>query len=338
MEKGKDSSSKFSYEIEVPGLATELQPIAKQDIRKLIEPIKAIALKRGLPFLLGKIRITDCFEDDVNDVLEKQFGVAAYSAKKTHVQAIGKTLWIRSSQGQITFTVLIDANQLGTWNLSNSRCITTVIHELGHILYEAQHIERLGVEQYTADTISKEAMFDGIATTILDEFDVNRLVDLFVRSYCKKDDGQPCSLYELKEMQNEDWPTTLINSLEKMPLTITTTVQQYRYGHIDIEALDKDICPYLTELLTQLSYTASIYMETEQWPSIVECIKKTKAYKRFLREHLGTVLGELEHRQEQFSDSIRTISFAVEDIFSYCGLRFKNVPQGLYISVRKPAN
>ena len=68
------------HTIEVPGVPSGLQPRAKEDIGILLNGIAAIADARGMKFLLNKIRVTDCFEDDVNRLLNKRSGRGGYDA------------------------------------------------------------------------------------------------------------------------------------------------------------------------------------------------------------------------------------------------------------------
>ena len=130
--------------IEVPGVPVGLQSLAKEDIGILLNAIAAIADAQGIQFLLNKIRVTDCFEDDVNRLLNERSGLTGYVAARNNAHAIGKTLWIRSQQGDLSFVVIIDAKQIGSWGLKNPLCLTTVLHELAHVLYEERHLKRLG--------------------------------------------------------------------------------------------------------------------------------------------------------------------------------------------------
>ena len=102
------------------------------------------------------------------------------SPSRKNAHAIGKTLWMRSEQGDIGFTVIIDAKQIGPWSLNNPLCLTTVLHELIHVFYEERHLKRLGEEEYVAVANTSERLLDGLATSLLDEFVVDRFVDLVI--------------------------------------------------------------------------------------------------------------------------------------------------------------
>ena len=120
----------------------------------------------------------------------RALGLTGYVAARRNAHAIGKTLWTRSDQGSLGFVVIIDAVQIGPWALSNARCLTTVLHELNHVLREERHLKRLGEEEYTASGDTRERRLDGWACLLLDEFDVDRLVDVMVGALASKQDGQ----------------------------------------------------------------------------------------------------------------------------------------------------
>ncbi len=337
------------HTIEVPGVPVGLQSLAKADIGILINAIAAIADARGIQFRLNKIRVTDCFEDDVNRLLNERSGRTGYVAARNNAQAIGKTLWIRSQQGDLSFVVIIDAKQIidakviidakqiGSWGLKNPLCLTTVLHELAHVLYEERHLKRLGEEEYTADANTRERLLDGCSSSLFDEFCVDRLVDVLVRVIVTKDDGGPWSLRELDEAQGIDWVQWLLDSLTQTPRLIEEKVWQYQAMQMGIDDLASVVIPHIKELLTLLSHTASRYMGTELWPDIVERIKETEASQRFFKEHLDTILGQLDDAQLPFEESVQIVAHAVEGIFHNSGLSFQTVPDGVYISVDEPS-
>ena len=325
------------YNIEVPGLPPELQSTAKEDIGRLLDAITRVADKQGMKFLLDKVRITDRFEDDVNQLLNERSGLTGYVAARRNAHAIGKTLWTRSQQGVLGFVVIIDARQIGPWGLNNSRCLTTVLHELIHVVREERHIERLGEEEYTADGDTKERWLDGWACLLLDEFDVDRLVDVMVGGLAAKEDGQPWSLRELDEFQGLDWVHGLLDSLDRLPRFVDEEVWMFRTRQMGIDDLSMSVIPYIKDLLRLLSHTAARYLGTDLWPDIVERIGGTDASQRFLKEHLETILAHFDDAQSPLEESLQNVGQAVEGIFHNCGLEFQTVPEGVYISVREPS-
>ena len=325
------------YNIEVPGIPPELQSIAKEDIGRLLDAITRVADKQGMQFLLDRVCITDRFEDEVNRLLNERSGLTGYVAARRNAHAIGKTIWTRSQQGALGFVVIIDAGQIGPWALSNARCLTTVLHELIHVLREERHLQRLGEEEYTADGDTRERWLDGWACLLLDEFDVDRLVDVMVGGLVKKEDGQPWSLRELDEAQGLDWVSGLLDSLNRLPLLVDEEVCRFRTRQMGIDDLAMSVIPCIQDLLRLLSHTTARYMGTDLWPDIVERIEETGAFRRFLKEHFDTILAYFYDTQSPLEESLQTVGQAAEGIFHNCGLGFRTVPEGVYISVSKPS-
>ena len=331
------NSAGREHNIEVPGIPPELQSTAKEDIGRLLDAITRIADKQGLQFLLDKVRITGRFEDDVNQLLNERSGHTGYVAVRRNVQAIGKTLWTRSEQGDLGFVVIIDASQIGPWALNNARCLTTVLHELIHVLQEERHLERLGKEEYTTAADTRERWLDDWACLLLDEFDVDRLVDVMVGGLATKEDGQPWSLRELDEAQGLDWLQGLLGSLNRLPQFVDEEVWKFRTWQMGIDDLAMSVIPYIKDLLRLLSHTSARYMGTDLWSDIVGRIKETDASRRFLKDHLDTILVHFDDAQSSPEESVQAVGLAVEGIFQNCGLGFRTVAEGVYIAVREPS-
>ena len=101
------------YNIEVPGIPVELQSQAEKDIGWLLDGIALVADKQGMQFLLERVVSPTALRNYVNQLLNERSGFEGYVAARRNAQAIGKTLWTRSDQGEFGFAVIIDANQIG---------------------------------------------------------------------------------------------------------------------------------------------------------------------------------------------------------------------------------
>ena len=80
-----------------------------------------------------------------------------------------------------------------------------------------------------------------------------------------------------------------------------------------------------------------MYLGTTRWPGIMRGIRETEASRRFLKEHLDTILGQFSRADLPLEETIRVLSLAIEAIFRNCGLTFRTVPEGLYIAVGPPS-
>ena len=184
---------------------------------------------------------------------------------------------------------------------------------------------------------SREAWLNGCAKTVLDEYDVDRQVDVFLRSGCKKSDGSDWTLKELEEAYQMDWVGGLVNGLDRMPSVIDAKIYAYQTGLIAIDDLAEYVIPYVKDLLTLMSHTIAIYDRSDQWPAILDLIRSTEGGRRFLRQNLDIIINQLSNRECSVSDAKTAIATAVESIFVHCGLGFQTVDEGVYISVQAPA-
>ena len=333
-----DALNNTAFRVEVPGLPPDVASVAEEDIRTLANAIVVSAKELRVPFMLELVRITRQFEEDVIQLFQQKYGFSFYSATRSDVQALGKTLWVRSADGEIKFVVIIDANLIGQWSLTNPQCLTTVLHELAHVVYEGQHLAMLGEEEFSADGDTRERLLDRWARTLLDEFRADRLVDSLVRSLATNENGRPWTLRELDEAQGVIWRESLLAGLRRMPETIDEKVWQYRTRRMDLDALATEVIPYVNDLLVLLAHTASRYLEDAQWDEIVGHIKETDASIRFLGDHLDMILEQFEGSSNPLVASIQSLSDAIEGIFGRCGLTFRTVPEGVWIGVDAPSN
>ena len=61
----------------------------------LVKAVAVAAKAQGLPFLLDRVRVTDCFEDDVNRLVDERSGHAAYVAARMSLPEGMRTQLVR---------------------------------------------------------------------------------------------------------------------------------------------------------------------------------------------------------------------------------------------------
>ncbi len=325
-----------NYAIEIPKSHKQSRRRAEDSVQKLIGCVAVVGEKMNSPFLLESVRITDHFQEVVNRIIAERTHPTRYSAVRDNVHVIGKTLWIRTGRGDLGFAVVVDANLVGPVDLENCRFLTTVLHEMIHVLYEARHLKILGEKEYCAGSQTKEQLMDRYARSLIDEFDVDRLVDDVVSVLVTKNDGTRLYLRELDEVQGIQWVDGLMNGLNQLPTVIDEIVHRFRIREIDIDELAVRLLPRVKDLLILLVHTFSIHINSDQCPCIAERMKNTEASQRFFKEHLDTILGQLSNSVTPVEDSVKILAKSIEEIFGYCGLSFRTVPQGLYIEVKEP--
>ena len=325
------------YSFELPGVAEEKQPFVQENVEKLVNIVAAVAKAKGKPFLLKLVRLTSTFQDDVNELEGQITGYGDYTATRELVHAIGKTLCIHSQEEGIGFAILIDTTELGTLDNTNGWFLTTIVHELIHVIFEGEHLQWRGHNEYLAPSETAEQLLRGWAKSILDEFDVDQYVDVIVEMVAKNDKGEPFSLLELEEAKGMDWANGTLSALQKMPSLVDKNVEKYKTGQMNLHEFLAIVMPCIKDLLILITHTASIYRESASWQGIVEQIQATEAYERFLNEHLESILGQLNPEQIQYKSALAVVMGHVEKILENCGLTLKTCPQGLYVGVTWPA-
>ena len=326
----------YEFTLDVSGLSTELRPVAEKDIKWLASLVAGCAKKMDLQFLLKEIRITNQFEKDVNDLLHGKSGLSAFAARRDNVQAYGKLIRINCPQDGLGFVVLIDAEMVGKWSLDNPWCLVATLHELGHVLFEARALRMLGDESYPMTAETKERLLVNLAKSLIEEYDVDRLVDEIIRIVCKKEDGKPWTLREMEEAKGVDWVGGLMSGLYEFPQTIDDAVIGYKNGRISLDELFVKVVSNAKDLLILLTHTAAILVDTASWPDIIGRISRTEAYRRFLGEHIEAILDALGNSTIRFETTLQSAADAIEEILECCGLKFRNVAEGVYISVGWP--
>lgn len=325
------------YSIELPGVAEEERPLVQENVEKLVEIVAAVAKARGRRFLLKGVRLTNTLEDDAKELKGQTSSYGDYTATRELVHAVGKTLCIQSQDEGIGFAVLVDSNGFATLENTNPGFLTTILHELVHVIFEGEHLESLGQEEFLAPIVTSEQVLRGWAKSILDEFDVDQYVDVIVEMCAKNDKGEPLSLLELERAKDIDWAEGTLSALHKVPHLVDSNVGKYKTGQMSLDEFLATVMPCIKDLLILITHTASIYRESASWKGIVEEIRATEAYRRFLNEHLDNILGQLNAEQTRYKTALAVVMSSVEKILENCGLTLKTCPQGLYVGVTWPA-
>ena len=156
--------------------------------------------------------------------------------------------------------MIIDAKQIGEWGLQNPKCLTTVLHELVHVLYEERHLDRLGEKNTPPMPIRRSDGWTATPHPFLDEFDVDRVVDTLVRGLARKDDGSPWSLRELDEAQGIDWVQSLMNSINQVPSFIEEKLWQFQTRQVGIDEIATVVIPAMKTFQIAEPYRFEIQM------------------------------------------------------------------------------
>ena len=323
--------------ISVAGVVEKSRAKTIAAIEQLVNISEKVAYGLSQPFELAEIIVTDRFQQAVNQLELEKDDSGEYSSLRSDVRAVGTTRKVVLPGGDIQFVVIIDASQMDACDFTSPRFVATLYHELVHVRFNSCDVANEREDETVINPWSREAWLNGCAKTVVDEYDVDRQVDVFLRSACKKSDGSYWTLTELEEAYQMDWVGGLVRGLNGMPSVIDVKIRAYQTGNIALDDLAEQVIPYVKDLLTLMSHTIAIYDRSDQWPAILDRIRSTEGGRRFLRQNLDIIINQLSNREGSVSDSKTAVAAAVEDIFVHCGLGFQTVGEGVYISVRAPA-
>ena len=326
------------FVVDVAGIGEEYRDVAERDIRLLASIAAGIADGLGLPFLLQEIRLTERLQEDANELYRQERGSPGeYSALRDDVIAYGKTIWVCSQDDEIRFVVLIDLRFVSPWNFKNPWFLVAVLHELGHVIFETQALERKGQEAYVTLMSTKKEFLDSLSKAIVDEYRVDNFVDVVVKRFCTDDTGSPLSLREIEEdAKDMDWAGSLMSALEKMPQRIDDVVCRFKTRKIGLHELLTMAHSNVKDVLVLFSHTCALYLGTDSWSEINESLKETEASRRFLSVHIEAIAEALLYDELTIEDTLRVVAHAIENIFRSCGLTFEDTPEGLYTAVDWP--
>ena len=328
-----------TYLVNVAAIGEEYRDAAEKDIRVLASFAAGVAKALELPFLLQEIRLTESLQEDANEIFRQKRGLPGeYSTRRDDVFAYAKTLWVLSQDGEVEFVVLIDLSFIYPWNLNSPWFLVAVLHELGHVVYEAQALERLGQEEYLTSELTRESFLRSLSKTIIDEFRVDRLVDWLLKRFFTDDTGNPYSLHKMEEeVKAMDWAGSLMCALEKLPQRIDEMVSSYKTGHMGLREFLEKARSLVKDVLVLFSHTCALYLGTDSWSDIDERLKETEAARRFLGGHIEAIAEALLSDDLTIEEKLEVVAFAIENIFGSCGLSFEDTPEGLYTAVNWPA-
>jgi len=205
-------------------------------------------------------------------------------------------------------------------------------------MFEGQHLRRLGIEEYTDNSYTKDRLLKTWATILLDEFRADWLVDVILNETATNDSGQPWSLRALHEAQGVDWQQTLIRFVDEMPGFLDRSVWDFKLQQISTDTLLQQVGRFIQDLLVVCVHTRSIYAESDQWEGIWQRVKETEGYRRFLNEPLTSILNQLGNTRLIDTDtgitkSVGFIALQIEALYQSWGMHFDDVPEGIYVHV-----
>lgn len=331
-----------SLSLQLSGIPDDLQSQMVEDIKYLIAYFVQLSEQAKRPYRLTRLVFTDTFQDEVNQVLLAHSDHEGYEAGRNGVHAMGKTMWIPITPDEVGFCVILDARLFCQYGLRHPLALATFVHELMHVFFETGHLLREGVDAFKAPPFTKESLIQRSATSLIDEFDVDCWVDdlLMADGFLARfgfDDCPGMTLRTVYETVEVDWPAHAVACFSDMPAAIEEKVNAYLEGKVSIEVLLDDVYGIVKDVLTVLSHAAAVYRKDEHWPDAEHTISATSGSRRFLKQHLHTILAGLRDNDENLQARIEAVTPAIDGILMNCGLTLETQDEGIYVGVKPPA-
>jgi hypothetical protein len=320
--------------INVAGVTPPLREAALREIGEYLALFKKSFASDEMK--IAGITIAADFERTVNQLLPDLVKEGYdYKAQHHSGKAIGKTIR-RVDDGGITFNIVLDGGFLGGWeDGARPARIELIFHELFHAWLDKKRFGRMGPAGFRNDYLTIEGVCFSLAL-IRDEY----LVDCYLDEVCRRfltGDGQgPIGLKQLNLARGIDYRDEYLKLLADMPGVIDGAVAQGKAGRKTIAEVWHTVHDYVEEVLTTFAHLAAGQEKEPDWMDIQKMIAETQAHQKYLAGHTRVIYTEwINYFSETYdeSSSLGIISKEIGEIFHACGLSFKNVPEGIYISI-----
>jgi hypothetical protein len=285
---------------------------------------------------ITSITIAENFEQTINQLLPELVKDGYnYSSRHRSGKAIGKTVRTVNDSG-ISFNIVLDGGYIGKWE-DNARParIELIFHELFHAWLDKKRFNRIGAAGFKNDYLTIEGVCYGLAL-IRDEY----LVDCYLDEVCQRfligDKNGSIGLKQLNLAREIDYRDEYLKLLADMPGVIDTVITGVKAGRKTIAEAWHDIHDYVEEVLTTFAHLAAGQEKEPDWKDIQKTITETPAHQKYLAGHTRVIYTEwLNYFSENYDEvkSLEIIGKEIREIFHACGFRFRNVADGIYISI-----
>jgi hypothetical protein len=285
---------------------------------------------------ISGIIIAEDFERTVNQLLPELVKDGYdYKAQHHSGKAIGKTVRALNDKG-ISFNIVLDGGYTGKWeDDARPARIELIFHELFHAWLDKKRFDRMGQAGFKNDYLTIEGVCYGLAL-IRDEYLVDCYLDEVCRRFLIGDDKVPIGLKQLNLVRGIDYRDEYLNLLADMPGVIDTVINDVKAGRKTIAKAWRTIHDYVEEILTTFAHLAAGQEKEPDWKDIQKSITETPAHQKYLAGHTRVIYTEwLNFFSENYDEvaSLEIIRKEIQEIFHACGLNFRNVAEGIFISL-----
>jgi hypothetical protein len=319
--------------IDVEGVVSRRQDEAKNEI---IEYLTIFTKSFSEEVTISKVIVASDFEQTINNLWSgsKEYGLK-YKAKRYSVKAVGKILH-NIENNNISFIVIIDGKYIGNWqNNEKATRFEIFLHEFVHAFLMKKRFKRMGVDGFRNDYSTIEGTCFSLALS-RDEYVVDSYMDILCKKFLTDINKEPLGLKRLNLERGINYLDTFMQLLNDMPNFVRTHIMEFKTHKKNISEFWNIQCSFVDELLTVFAHLAGSQDKEEDWENVSKTISNTEAYKTFLVGHLKNIYLEwINFFMDGYDEvkSLEVIRNEIKEIFHHCGLNFKNVDKGIYITV-----
>jgi len=236
----------------------------------------------------------------------------------------------------ISFNIVLDGGYLGGWeDDAKPARIEIIFHELFHAWLDQKRFSRMGPAGFKNDYLTIEGVCYGLAL-IRDEYLVDCYLDEVCRHFLTGEGKGPIGLKQLNLARGINYRDEYLKLMADMPGVIDGAVAQGKTGRKSIAEVWHTVHDYVEEILTTFAHLAAGQEKEPDWQDIQKTITETPAHQKYLAGHTRVIYTEwVNYFSETYDEavSLEIIGKEIREIFHACGLRFKNVPDGIYITL-----
>ncbi len=320
--------------IDVKGVIPGKRAKARQEAREYLDLFQKNFVKDKTG--INTIIIAGDFKDAINELRGEPGTGRQYRAARRATIAIGRTLRSVTDEA-ITFTVVIDGGQFGGWEDSEKPArVEIFFHEFIHAWLEAKRFARTGKEGFIIDTHTVEGVLLSLALT-RDEYIADSYADEICKRLLTDEENRAVGLAKLNEARGIDYEATFIKLVSGMDDFVKRNMGDFRGQRKSAGQMWHDVGDYIEEILTVFAHLAGSREKEADWGEVKQRIAAPEPYTKYLAGHLKKIYTEwINYFLDGYDEakSLDTISREIEAILRGCGLEFRNVKGGIYVTVK----
>lgn len=320
--------------ISVEGAVPSRQAAAKREIREYLSLFRKSISPEEVD--ISQVMIAADFEDAVNRALP---GLVAekynFTSQHRTGKAVGKTLPAIEG-GDISFTVIIDGGVLGGWKDNEKATRFEILfHEFFHAFIYRKRFTVMGIDSFRNDYRTIEGVCFSLALT-RDEYIVDSFLDVLCKKSLYDENNVPYGLNRLNLERGTDYLAIFSELVNGMPGFIDSHTTGFKTGQKSMSELWNGVCSYIEEILTVFAHLAASREKESDWDSVKKTVSGLEPYQQYLAGHLKKIYTEwVNYFLDGYDEakSLAIIQNEIQEIFHKCGLSFKNVKDGIHITV-----